>query len=264
MIILLDLGNTRIKIGWIVKNNKKIYREKEVIIFNNNDYLSIRKWIFSLTKKPTHIFGSNVAGNAIGKIINNEFKKIGCNIHWLVPSYKKYKLLNKYLTPSQLGTDRWCSMLGIVNKLSVPHPPLLIISFGTATTIDSIDAINNFIGGLIIPGINTMKISLNKATNLPIICQSNILNFPKNTNQAISSGIIFSHSGTIIRQWINMIEQFHEPPTIYVTGGLWPEIKKELITQFKIINKLFNKNIKIIYKERAVLDGLYIIAEKYI
>lgn len=263
MIILLDLGNSRIKIGWIKEKNGVVFREQNILTFQNNDYKSIRTWLCNLSIRPKYAFGSNVAGNIIGEKIFNEFKSIGCPIVWITPKYKTSKLINKYYNYKLLGSDRWAIMLGIVEKQEANHPPLLIVSFGTATTIDTINSKNHFIGGFILPGIKTMKLSLAKKTaNLFIASKSRFVDFPRNTNQAISSGIIASHSGIILRQWLAILNKYNSVPILYVTGGLWPEVKEEVTNQLENISFILNKKSRIIYLERAVLDGLATIANK--
>ena len=41
---------------------------------------------------------------------------------------------------------------GVLSRLPGAHPPFLLASFGTATTIDTVGPDNVFAGGLILPG----------------------------------------------------------------------------------------------------------------
>ena len=56
----------------------------------------------------------------------------------------------RYRQPAQLGSDRWAA--AGVCRLPGAHPPFLLASFGTATTIDTVGPDNVFAGGLILPG----------------------------------------------------------------------------------------------------------------
>lgn len=54
--------------------------------------------------------------------------------------------------PEQLGADRLCNVAG---ALSLAQGPLLIIDAGTATTFCLLNGQNHYIGGAIVPGLDT-------------------------------------------------------------------------------------------------------------
>src|SRR5690606_33471938 len=105
---------------------------------------------------------------------------------------------NAYQTPTQLGADRWVSMLGLAQHAlnhASPGGPLMLASFGTATTIDTLlplpasaggDAQFVFEGGLILPGPALMGSSLATGTaRLPRV-EGPVCTYPLDTQQAIS------------------------------------------------------------------------------
>lgn len=47
-------------------------------------------------------------------------------------------MTNAYRNQAQLGADRWAAMLGLRMRLPAGHPPALLASFGTATTLDTL------------------------------------------------------------------------------------------------------------------------------
>jgi type III pantothenate kinase len=54
--------------------------------------------------------------------------------------------------PEQLGADRLCNVAG---ALSLAKAPMLIVDAGTATTFCLVDHRNAYIGGAIVPGLDT-------------------------------------------------------------------------------------------------------------
>ncbi len=75
---------------------------------------------------------------------------------------------NGYTTPSALGSDRWAGLIGA--HAAFPGEPLLIATFGTATTLEALRADGLFVGGLIAPGWTLMMRSLGEHTaQLPIL-----------------------------------------------------------------------------------------------
>ena len=65
--------------------------------------------------------------------------------------------------PASLGTDRWLCLLAARPR----RKAVIIISAGTALTIDGLSADGHFIGGVILPGLQLMSSSLATATSLP-------------------------------------------------------------------------------------------------
>ncbi len=106
---------------------------------------------------------------------------------------------NGYRQPEQLGCDRFASLVGARHRF--PSQPLLVVTAGTATTIDALDASGRFIGGLILPGLQTMAQSLVSSTaQLPAVppaAPPHLL--ADNTADAIASGCLQAQVGAILR-----------------------------------------------------------------
>ncbi len=111
-------------------------------------------------------------------------------------------LQNEYATPETLGIDRWAAAIGAWTKVQAP---CLVISAGTATTIDVIDVSGDsglYRGGLIIPGVNLMLQSLRSGTaRLPEAMghYRAAPDVPDNTDDAMVSGAIDATCGAIMR-----------------------------------------------------------------
>ncbi len=108
-------------------------------------------------------------------------------------------VINGYRQPEQLGCDRFASLVGARHRF--PSQPLLVVTAGTATTIDALDASGRFIGGLILPGLLTMAQSLASSTaqlpTVPAAAPPSLL--ADNTVDAIASGCLQAQVGAILR-----------------------------------------------------------------
>jgi hypothetical protein len=78
---------------------------------------------------------------------------------------------------------------------------LLVITAGTATTIDALDAGGRFLGGMILPGLGTMAQSLALSTaQLPHVeARLSVSCFADNTLDAIVSGCVQAQLGAIMQ-----------------------------------------------------------------
>ncbi len=270
MIILLDSGNSRLKVGWIEQKNGVWIREKNVFTLEDFDPVKFREFLLhQIPKKPFRSLGVNVSGKYKKRIISRELKNHGSQTQWLYPERKTLDLINGYKDPRKLGADRWMSMLGILTHFQKKNPPIVLASFGTATTIDTVGPDKFFLGGIILPGIKIMAQSVVKSTArlpdriLEFSFQENIASFPKNTISSIISGIISAQIGALFKQWLLVRKKYKQTPKIYVTGGSWVEIEQAAIQFLKEFCDIQECNLT--YVDRPVLDGLaLLVSKKYV
>lgn len=79
------------------------------------------------------------------------------NVNWLLEPHENSSLFHHcYARSERLGVDRWLNMIGARAMQSKPQP-VLVVSAGTALTLDVFDLNNQHQGGLIVPGIDGAK-----------------------------------------------------------------------------------------------------------
>src|SRR5699024_10725 len=134
----------------------------------------------------------------------------------------------------QLGADRWLSMIGLAQHSRDADTPLLLASFGTATTVDTLcpAALADrarlnvhdtqpagwvYEGGLIFPGPALMRSSLSANTAQLPPARGRITGFPCSTDQAIVSGIAAAQAGAVVRQWMAALQRYGVAPDVYCT-----------------------------------------------
>ncbi|MDX9689548.1 MAG: type III pantothenate kinase [Proteobacteria bacterium] len=150
--------------------------------------------------------------------------------------------------PEELGADR---LINAVAGVALYEGPLLIIDFGTATTIDVIDGSGVYRGGAIAPGVNLSIRALHMAAaKLPSVA---VARPPKviatNTVTAIQSGVFWGYVGMIEGLIARTKEEFGFPMKVVATGGL----SKLFIEALPCIDEI-NMDL--------TLRGLFLIYEK--
>jgi type III pantothenate kinase len=136
-------------------------------------------------------------------------------------------LINGYRDPLQLGADRWHALIAACAKF--PDQPLVVVSVGTATTVDCVRAepyaAAVFLGGVIAPGFALMRESLSRGTaRLPLAEDAEgPVAHAVGTEQAIVSGVHFAQLGlveNVVREFAAELEQASlDPPRLLLTGG---------------------------------------------
>lgn len=190
MIVCLDSGNSRIK--WGVHDGRTWLAQEAVGHDRVGELASLpRAW-----PMPERVMIANVAGaEALVRIVSAlaPWRAVITEVHSAVIGGG---VTNGYLLPERLGVDRWCALIGAWHHSGMPT---VVVMAGTATTIDSLDARGNFLGGLILPGIDLMLRSLAKGTaDLPFAAGQHT-DFPRCTDDAIASGVLEAQLGAIER-----------------------------------------------------------------
>jgi type III pantothenate kinase len=149
---------------------------------------------------------------------------------------KEQKLVDKSEIEG-IGHDR---LLGMIGGLNYAEPPFITIDMGTATTINFLDKGRIVRGGAILPGVLTQFRSLIENTSalkkIRLEQPKNLLG--KNTNEAISSGIIGGMNGTII-YFVNTIrEKYGDKIPIFLTGGNSGWVLDEICSKVTDVNHI--------------------------
>ena len=253
MVFAIDIGNTNIVI---------VCFEDKKIIFTER--LSTKKTATALEyaisfKNVLELYNVNlnkIEGSIISSvvpeittIVNFAISKITGKDSVIVGPGVKTGLSIKVDNPAQLGSDL---VVGAVAALAEYPVPMVVIDFGTATTITVINNKNDLLGGMILPGVRLSLKSLASGTSqLPEIA----LEPPKkfigtNTVDCMKSGILYSTAYGIDGFIENIEKELGEKVTIIATGGLAkaivPLCKNKIIVDDELLLKglmdIYNKN----------------------
>ena len=218
MYLIGDIGNTETKI--FLFNEKLKLKKKWTIstISLTNTYLDskIKLTLIEILKIKKILFSSVVpnAFQLIKKFLIKKNKKL--KIYELKQIDLK-KLIKLKVNRKQVGSDRIANAIGVTNN----NKNYIVIDFGTATTFDVIID-KTYLGGVIAPGVKLSLENLsNKASLIPKIKLSKILNvIGTNTSEAVKSGFFWGYLG-LIDNIIKLIKkQSRKQFKIVLTGGL--------------------------------------------
>jgi type III pantothenate kinase len=144
------------------------------------------------------IWASNVAGEDCAGHIRNVVAGRSVQTHFVVAQKSQCGVRNGYSNPSQLGSDRWAALIAAWHLV---QGACLVVNCGTATTIDALSGQGEFVGGLILPGVELMQHSLVDATVQLQSTRGEYARFPLNSADALYSGAMQASCGAIERQY---------------------------------------------------------------
>ncbi|OGT00600.1 MAG: hypothetical protein A3F73_12345 [Gallionellales bacterium RIFCSPLOWO2_12_FULL_59_22] len=196
MKLLIDAGNTRIK--WALAHGSSWLHNGALPVGQCGEL----PHQFAGLRGIRQVWVSNVAGEEIEQHIRDACAEFPAP-HFVVAQQAQCGVRNNYSSPAQLGSDRWAALIAAWHLV---RGPCLVVNSGTATTIDAMSAKGEFIGGLILPGVELMQRSLLDATaRLQAATQAKqgqgeYAPFPLNTADALYSGALQASCGAIERQ----------------------------------------------------------------
>ena len=252
MLLAIDIGNTNLVIGCI-HDDKILFKARIATdsIRTSDQYgVEIKNMLEAYGVKRSDIDDciiSSVVPPVFNSVRTGVIKIIGKQPMVVGPGLKTG--LNIHVdVPSQVGSDR---IVIAVAALAEYKAPLLLMDLGTATTIESVEPDNVYMGGVIIPGVRVSLDALtSRAAQLPGIS----LDRPKqvigkNTVDCMRSGMMYGTAAMIDGLVERMEEELGHRCTLIATGGLaqfiTPLCKRKIILE----KDLLLKGLNIIYKK---------------
>jgi type III pantothenate kinase len=251
MVFAIDIGNTNIVIGCF-QDDKIIFVER----ISTNQTGTVLEFAVSF-KSVLEIYGlksSDIEGSILSSVVpsitgvvKQAIEKITKKSCMVVGPGIKTGLRIAIDNPAQLGSDM---AIGAVAALDQMKGPLVLIDMGTATTVSVINDKNEFIGGMIMPGVAiSMEALNNKTAQLPKIAfEPPKKKIGSNTIDCMKSGMIYGFAGSIDGLLDHIEEELNMPVTTIATGGLSEVIvpycrHKDII----IDDTLLLKGMRIVY-----------------
>ena len=177
-------------------------------------------WLLRLIGKPSAVIASVHAGVAatVEKILFAH--QFGQPIHLTTTRLPIRLAVSE---PEKLGIDRALAALA-ANRIRAAGAPAIVVSLGTACTVNFISRDGTFQGGAILPGLSMASRALHKGTtSLPLVAPGS-LPLPvdavgQNTADAIAAGVFWGMVGGIEKLIAEQSRAFGTPPEIFLTGG---------------------------------------------
>lgn len=145
-----------------------------------------------------------------------------------VPQDIPVPLENHYNHPKEVGADRLVGAYA-ARQLCPEPASLVVVDFGTATTLDCITG-HAYLGGLIFPGVHTAAAALStNAAKLPRVDLEVADAEPapgRDTVSSIQHGILFGFACMVEGLTARLARQLPPPARILATGGFAPQIAR--------------------------------------
>jgi len=243
MLLAIDIGNSFTKFG-VFENDALRYRRNIPTI-----HPQTADEIYTSEIQSIHA----IIISSVVPELKNAYLELSKKYYQLEPIFVDssfdFNLKINYFPTENLGVDRLIAAFAAVEKYGAA---CIVCDFGTATTIDVVNSKNEYLGGIIAPGMRTMSEALFlKTAQLPKINigkpESVIGN---STVKAIESGIYFGYVGLVDGIIERMIGELGETPKVIATGG-FANLIAESSEKIQIVEEnLMLEGLRLVYKHK--------------
>lgn len=226
--LLLDGGNSRLKWAWvehgqIVHAHHAPYRDLSVL---QQDWLQYGG-------DDVRVVGAAVCGLAKQAMVQTQ---LPVPIEWLTSMKRALGIYNHYQNVEQHGADRWFNALG---SRRFTQNACVVMSCGTAVTIDALTADNHYLGGTIMPGFHLMKESMALKTANLNQAVGKLFPFPTTTANAIAAGMMDAVCGSLMLMHSRLKQRVEgDVVDVIMTGGGAAKVAKSLPETFVLDNSV--------------------------
>ena len=227
-ILVLDVGNTNIKIGvareCVLEASFCLPTPERVTV----DYLGLKidglLTAFGFSREEITAWVVSSVVPRLDQAIRGAGRRwCSCPVHF-VPADIPLPINNRYKRPQEVGADRLVSAYSATRMFSARA--LIVVDFGTATTLDCIQG-SNYLGGLICPGVLSSIRALGTQTaKLPQVSLNRTkedvpeIKIGESTRESLENGLLFGFASMIQGLSSRLKDIIGRESRVVATGGL--------------------------------------------
>ncbi len=263
-ILLLDAGNTNIKLSLACEKGLKSVITLPTDISETSDSLGFKIYNYlrleniSLNEVEAWVISSVVP--FLDGILGRASQRFcGCPSIF-VPGDFDVPVNNKYHRPAEVGSDRLVT--AFAGRRIYSARSIIVIDFGTATTFDCITD-NDYLGGLICPGINSSIKALSTQTaKLPQFSLEYAdieLEIGRSTAQSLSQGTLFGFADMVEGLVKRLKQKLSGDVVVVGTGGTADKLKPLCPSMNEVQPALLLHGLKILSVDNKLIKSDQII-----
>jgi type III pantothenate kinase len=220
MNLLIDFGNTRLK--WALSVDGKARPGGVFAHVGVPLAVELRREWGELAGIDAVFVASVVSAAREAELEAFVRERLGCRVHFVRSPAVALGIRNAYAEPQRLGVDRFLALAAAHAR----KPRLqVLVSAGTALTVDAIDAAGEHLGGLIVASPQQMRQALLAATARVDAPGGYLRELPRSTADAVVSGSLYAAAGAIDRFRENVARQCGMSPPLLLGGGGGDELE---------------------------------------
>src|SRR5262249_34447349 len=146
--------------------------------------------------RPEIVIASNVAGERVRRSLVTVARRLRLPVRFARSQASQCEGRRPYDSPARPGPDPGAARVGAWHPF---HRPCVVVNAGTTMTVDALSAEGVFLGGMIVAGVELMRVALARSTAQLKVQAGRYAYFPGRTSDAIISGAVNALAGAIER-----------------------------------------------------------------
>lgn len=246
MVLAIDIGNTAISVG--------VFDGEDLKAFKLNSRPAKTSAEYAETIKGMTLGGAAPEGAVLCSVVPGltqalaqAAKLVTGKDPLIVDHRSRHGLSLDVETPEEMGADRIAECAAAAELFGAP---VVVVSFGTATTVSFVGEGNVFKGGAILPGLALMAGALSSGTaKLPQVSLAPASTpLGRDTVGSILSGIIYGTAGAVERVIAEVEALEGETYKVVVTGGACDHVLPVLKRADYVEPSLTLRGLRLIYE----------------
>lgn len=214
MNLLVDVGNSRLK--W-ARAGAELWETAAAPLGDQvEDSMLDRLWL--TMPAPQRVVVASVNEDWTSRVLDSWLReRWSLRAHTVQPQRELLGVRNHYHDPATLGADRWVALIAAHHLTA---GPVCIVDCGTAVTIDALSADGDFLGGVILPGLQLLRTSLVQGTKSIRTTDGDAATcLARSTADAVAAGALFGLAGAVERVLAEHRQALGPEMTTLITGA---------------------------------------------
>lgn len=223
MLLAVDIGNTNIVLGlYDGVELAHTLRVSTVRTRTEDEHGILLLELLSLRGVPRTAIDAAIVASVVPPltdVLADAIRRVFARDPLIVGPGLKTGMPVLYENPREIGADRIVNAVAAHERVS---GPVIVVDFGTATTFDCVSPKGEYLGGVIVPGmqvsLEALLSSAAKLSRVELTSPPRVLG--RNTTHAVQSGVIIGHAALVDGMLERLDAELGYPNEVIGTGGL--------------------------------------------
>jgi type III pantothenate kinase len=248
-ILLVDIGNTRAK--WAVLRGTRLSAPRARV--HEAGRADFKALVRAAPRDVERVVAVSVMGRKFERDLAAAVRaRFGVRTEFIRSSRRAAGVRNGYRDVWRLGADRWAGVIA-AHALAAPRPAL-VVSIGTALTVDVVTGDGRHLGGAIAPGPDTMVSSLlsgtqgirRRARGARAAGSRSRRLFAADTASALDAGAAFAAAALIDRARLEARAALGAQPVLLLSGGAARALRPYIKSPFRLVPDLVLRGLAVL------------------